>query len=46
MLYSPDLLRQDFAEAEEVMLSETETELREGEYHAGPAAVVRTVFRK
>ena len=46
MLYSPDMLRQDFTEAEEVMLVETETELREGEYHAGRAAVVRAVFRK
>ena len=45
MLYTPDMLRQDFAEANEVALYETVIELQEGKYHAGPAAVVRGVFQ-
>ena len=46
MLYAPDMLREDLAGAEEVMLAEAKTKLQEGAYHAGPAAVVRAVFRK
>ena len=45
MLYTPNMLRQDFVEANEVALYETVVDLREGEYHAGPAAVVRGVFQ-
>lgn len=46
MLYPPDTLRRDFAEANELELYEAIVELREGEYHTGPAAVVRGVFRR
>ena len=46
MLYTPDLLRADFAGCEPLELSEVRTELAEGAYHAGPAAVVRGVFRR
>ena len=45
MLYSADLLRDDFATADILELEETETELAEGPYHAGRAAVVRLVAR-
>jgi cyclopropane fatty-acyl-phospholipid synthase-like methyltransferase len=46
LLYTADMLRQDFASAEVVELEETEIELGEGHMHRGPAAVVHGVFRK
>jgi cyclopropane fatty-acyl-phospholipid synthase-like methyltransferase len=46
LLYTADMLRQDFASAEVVELEETEIELDEGHMHRGPAAVVHGVFRK
>lgn len=46
MLYTADMLRIDFAGAEIVVLEETITELAEGQYHRGPAAVVRLVARR
>jgi len=46
MLYTPDLLRMDFAGAEIQFLETCVTELAEGRYHRGPAAVVRLVARR
>lgn len=46
MLFTADLLREDFAALEVLELEETETVLREGAYHDGPAHVVHGVFRK
>lgn len=46
MLYDAVMLREDFPGAEMLDLEETTTELREGAFHAGPAAVVRGVFRR
>ncbi len=46
MLYTADMLRQDFADAEVVLLEETLAELSEGPYHRGVAAVVRTVLKQ
>jgi cyclopropane fatty-acyl-phospholipid synthase-like methyltransferase len=46
LLYTPDMLRQDFAGTEVVELTEMEVELNEGTMHSGKAAVVRGVFRK
>ncbi|MEO0377180.1 MAG: class I SAM-dependent methyltransferase [Cyanobacteria bacterium P01_A01_bin.17] len=46
MLYTPELLRQDFANAEVLELTETTTDLSEGEYHHGKASVVRLVLQK
>jgi len=46
LLYSANILRQDFAGAEVVELAEMEVELDEGHMHRGMAAVVRGVFRK
>jgi SAM-dependent methyltransferase len=48
MLYDAPLLRADFAVpgSEIVLLEETVTELDEGPYHRGPAAVVRLVVRR
>ncbi len=45
MLYTADMLRADFAlpQAEILLLEETLTELQEGTYHRGTAAVVRLV---
>lgn len=46
MLYSADMLRADFAAGEVLELTETRTELAEGKYHSGPAAVVRLLVRR
>jgi SAM-dependent methyltransferase len=46
MLYTPDMLRIDFAGTEILHLDERVTELAEGKYHRGPGAVVRLVLRR
>jgi len=46
MLYSVGMLRADFAAGEVLELTATRTELAEGNYHSGPAAVVRLVVRQ
>jgi SAM-dependent methyltransferase len=46
MLFSAELLRQDFSAAQIDMLEETTTELKEGKYHSGEAAIVRLVLHK
>lgn len=46
LLFSADDLREDFAALEILRLEEVETEIREGAYHDGLAAVVRLVARK
>ena len=46
MLYTAAMLRQDFREAEILLLEETLTELVEGVYHRGTGAVVRLVARR
>jgi 2-polyprenyl-3-methyl-5-hydroxy-6-metoxy-1,4-benzoquinol methylase len=46
MLYEPEMLRQDFAGGEILELSETITELDEGQYHDGKASVIRLVLQK
>lgn len=46
MLYSVEHLRADFSGAQILMLEETLTELDEGPYHRGEAAVIRLVARR
>lgn len=46
MLYEPKMLRQDFSESEILELTETVTELHEGQYHDGKASVIRLVLQK
>lgn len=46
MLYTADMLRVDFAGSEILLMEEAVTELAEGKYHHGPAAVVRLVLRR
>lgn len=46
MLYTEEMLRADFAGAEILQLEETQTELAEGLYHRGPAAVVRLICKR
>ncbi len=46
MLYSPELLRRDFAEADILSLDSVEPDLSEGPFHAGKAATVRLVARR
>jgi cyclopropane fatty-acyl-phospholipid synthase-like methyltransferase len=46
MLYQPEMLRQDFAGGEIMELTETVTELHEGQYHDGKASVIRLVLQK
>ena len=46
MLYTPDMLQQDFKDLKVLEMVETVTKLQEGQYHNGPAAVVRGVFGK
>jgi 2-polyprenyl-3-methyl-5-hydroxy-6-metoxy-1,4-benzoquinol methylase len=46
MLFTADMLRNDFAGGEVLLLEETTTELVEGKYHRGPAAVVRLILRR
>lgn len=45
-LFSADILRSDFADAEIEVLEECVVELNEGKYHVGPGAVVRFIARK
>ncbi len=46
MLFTPDMLRGDFAGFEVLQCEETETVLNEGPFHTGRAAVIRFVARK
>jgi SAM-dependent methyltransferase len=46
LLYTAEMLRGDFADAEIVELIEAQVDLDEGRMHRGRAAVVRGVFRK
>lgn len=46
MLFSPEMLREDFASLKNLEIAETLTELREGLYHVGQAAVVRVKAEK
>jgi len=46
LLYTSEMLREDFAGAEVVQLEEQETEIQEGHLHHGPAAVVQCIFRR
>jgi len=46
LLYTADLLSADLADAEMMALEETLTDLDEGPYHRGLAAVVRLVARR
>jgi cyclopropane fatty-acyl-phospholipid synthase-like methyltransferase len=46
LLYSAAMLRTDFAGGEVLELTESVVELDEGQYHRGPAAVVRLVVRR
>lgn len=46
LLYTAQMLRQDFAPAEVLELEEKDVHINEGHMHSGPAAVVRAVFRK
>lgn len=43
MLFTEALLREDFADADIELLESLETRLAEGQYHQGPAAVVRLI---
>lgn len=45
MLYSAEILREDFRDAKVIELEETETQLCEGRYHSGIAALIRGVFQ-
>jgi cyclopropane fatty-acyl-phospholipid synthase-like methyltransferase len=46
LLYTTELLRDDFSEAEVIELEEKEIHASEGPMHSGKAAVVRAVFRR
>ncbi len=46
MLYSADILRQDFADLQCLFLEELEVILYEGKFHNGLGRVVRAVFSK
>jgi hypothetical protein len=46
LLYSAELLRQDFAAAEILALEEATVSLDEGRMHSGPGAVVHGVFQR
>ena len=46
MLYTQEILRDDAAGAEILLLEETDTTLDEGRYHSGDAAVLRLVARR
>jgi cyclopropane fatty-acyl-phospholipid synthase-like methyltransferase len=46
LLYSAEILRNDFAGAEPVLLEEKIVDLNEGHMHSGAGAVVQAVFRK
>lgn len=46
MLYSEEDMKKDFADFQELQIEKTETQLREGLYHIGPASVIRVVATK
>ena len=46
MLYEPEMLQQDFEGGKILELTETITELREGEYHQGKASVIRLILQQ
>ena len=46
LLYTAEILRRDFGDAEPIEFSEKVVELREGAMHSGLGAVVRAVLRK
>ena len=46
LLYTAEMLRQDFAPAIALELEEKETQVNEGHMHSGLAGVVQAVFRK
>jgi cyclopropane fatty-acyl-phospholipid synthase-like methyltransferase len=46
LLYTTEILKRDFAAAQELKLEEIVTELNEGKMHSGKGAVIRAVFRK
>lgn len=46
MLYSADMLAEDFAGAGILQLEELVTDLNEGKYHCGPGAVVRLIAQR
>ncbi len=46
LLYTAEMLRQDFAGADAVVLQEKEAPISEGTMHSGAAAVVDGVFRR
>ncbi|HXY01891.1 MAG TPA: class I SAM-dependent methyltransferase [Candidatus Limnocylindrales bacterium] len=46
LLYTAEILRQDFAQAAPLLLEEKETVLDEGHMHRGTVAVVRAVFQR
>jgi SAM-dependent methyltransferase len=46
LLYSPEILLQDFAPAQPLELQEKEIQIDEGHMHCGLAAVVQAVFQK
>jgi 2-polyprenyl-3-methyl-5-hydroxy-6-metoxy-1,4-benzoquinol methylase len=46
MLYQSEMLREDFAGAKIMHLTETVTELHEGQYHDGKASVIRLILQK
>jgi len=46
LLYTAEILRDDFQGAEPLELSESEIHIDEGRLHRGPAAVVSAVFRE
>lgn len=46
LLYTAEMLREDFAAADVLELEEREIHLDEGRMHRGPAAVVRAVFAR
>ena len=46
MLYTSNMLRQEFREGEILQLEETLADLSEGPYHRGTASVVRLVMKR
>jgi hypothetical protein len=46
MLYELEMLHQDFAGGEIIELTETITELYEGQYYEGKASLVRLVWQR
>jgi len=46
LLYTADIVRNDFRNLEEVYLEEMKTELNEGKYHIGPAHIIRYIGRQ